>query len=96
MQREFNEFLQTYPETHTAMDALGLSAPWHAASVVEAFCPNCGEKVRQGVAFHRDSEGALCIIDTLRTFKAGKMSKEQYEMMTQDKAPEPKPRPVRG
>ncbi len=96
MQREFNEFLQNYPDVHIAMDGLGLSAPWHTASVVEAFCPNCGEKIRPGIAFHRDAENTLCIIDTLKTFKAGKITKEQYEMLTEDKAPEPKAKNIRG
>lgn len=93
MQREFNEFLQTYPEVHVGMDQLGLTAPWHAASVIEAHCPNCGETIRPGIAFHYDVEKTLCIIDPVRTLKAGKITREQYEMIVpEDKAPEPKRR----
>ena len=88
MQREFNEFLQTYPDTHVAMDALGLSAPWHAASVIEAHCPNCGEKIRPGIAFHIGDLGP-CVIDPVRAFKAGVLTKERMEELLMENKPEP-------
>lgn len=89
MQREFNEFLQTYPDTHVAMDALGLSAPWHAASVIEAFCPNCGEKIRPGIAFHTGELGP-CVIDPVRAYKAGVLTKERMEELMEPDKPKAK------
>jgi hypothetical protein len=62
--KELNEFLQSYPDTHIAMDALGLEATWHARQEVKATCPNCGDTIRQGIAVHKSSAtGELCIID---------------------------------
>jgi len=96
MQKEFNEFLQTYPDVHPAMDALGLSAPWHAASVIEAFCPNCGEKIRPGVAFHKSDLGP-CVIDPARAFKAGVIDREKMEELLGIDQPAPvKQAPRRG
>lgn len=86
-QREFNEFLQTYPDTHIAMDALGLTAPWHAASSVKAHCPNCGGEISPRVAYHYDAHNDLCIIDPARTYKAGKITKERLEELTADSPP---------
>lgn len=80
--RELNDFLQRYPDTHMAMDALGLAAPWHQKNEVRAICPNCGEPVNAGAAFHR-LEGFICVIDPERALRAGAINKERYDELTQ-------------
>lgn len=76
--RELNEFLQRFPDTHMAMDALGLAAPWHQKNDVRAVCPNCGEPIKQGVAFHKLGD-IICVLDPERAFKAGAITREKYE-----------------
>lgn len=76
--RELNDFLQRFPDTHMAMDALGLAAPWHQKNEVHATCPNCGEPVKQGIAFHSIA-GIICVIDPERALKAGAITRERYE-----------------
>jgi hypothetical protein len=74
-----NEFLQTNPDTHIAMDALGLTASWHTHSEVKVLCPNCGDAIKQGIAFHQSSAGILCVLDPQRAFKAGAITRERME-----------------
>jgi len=82
--KDLNEFLQSYPDTHIAMDALGMQAPWHTLSIVTASCPNCGDPVKQGIAFHQSSAGILCIIDPARALKAGAINKERFVELTDE------------
>lgn len=51
------------PRMHFAMDYLGLSAPWHQSTARMTPCPNCGELVREGIAYHRNSFNEKCVID---------------------------------
>lgn len=51
------------PWMHFAMDYLGLQAPWHMSNERHMACPNCGESVRDGIAYHKNSMGDRCIID---------------------------------
>jgi hypothetical protein len=85
--KELNEFLQSYPDVHIAMDALGLEATWHTRSIVRASCPNCGDLVNQGIAFHQSSAGVLCVIDAIRALKAGAINRERYNELTQEDEP---------
>jgi hypothetical protein len=80
--RELNEFLQSYPDTHIAMDAQGLEANWHSRSEVKSSCPNCGDTVRQGIAFHQSSVGIMCVIDPERALKAGAIDRAKYNSLT--------------
>lgn len=78
--KDLNEFLQSYPDAHIAMDALGLEANWHARNEVRASCPNCGDAIKQGIAFHKSSATEmLCVIDPERAWKAGAINRERYE-----------------
>lgn len=86
--KELNEFLQSYPDVHIAMDALGMSAQWHTVSAVTASCPNCGDAVKQGIAYHLSSTGIICVIDPLRSLKAGAIDKERYQELVEE-IPEP-------
>lgn len=40
-------------------------------------CPNCGKSIAQGLAYHRDEDGDLCILDWRRAVAAGKKTLEQ-------------------
>jgi hypothetical protein len=59
------------PLMHFAMDYLRKTAPWHMRSDLMVDCPNCGEAVKEGVAYHRNSFGERCIIDVARCAEIG-------------------------
>jgi hypothetical protein len=48
---------------HFAMDYFGLQATWHMSHRHKTECPNCGELVLEGVAYHKNGSGDDCIID---------------------------------
>jgi hypothetical protein len=79
--KELNEYLQTYPEVHTAMDMLGLRADWHQTAEVSTHCPYCGDEIRQSIAFHQSSAGVLCVLDPERALKAGAIDLDKYELL---------------
>lgn len=51
------------PLMHFAMDYLGKQATWHMPHYHMITCPNCGEVVKEGIAYHKNSMGEKCIID---------------------------------
>ncbi len=61
------------PTDHVAADYFGEEFSWHKVSRRPEHCPNCGEPVKAGIAFHASSAlgGALCVIDWKRTVEAG-------------------------
>lgn len=61
-----NDLKSISPLMHFAMDYLGKAAPWHMAMYHMVNCPNCGEMVREGIAYHRNAFGEKCIIDLER------------------------------
>lgn len=54
------------PWMHFAMDYLGKQAPWHMATHHMIACPNCGDPVKEGIAYHRNSFGERCIVNPVR------------------------------
>src|SRR5579872_1493028 len=57
---------------HLAAEHFGLDTSWHQVLKPMAECPNCGDKIKPGVAFHNSSvTGMLCIIDRERAKAAG-------------------------
>jgi hypothetical protein len=58
------------PEAHLAADHFKLSLAWHTDAEVPASCPNCGEPIKEGIAFH-SSNGILCVIDWKRAVASG-------------------------
>lgn len=54
------------PRIHFAMDYLGLTAQWHMTHEQMVSCPNCGESIRDGLAYHRNQFGERCILDRER------------------------------
>src|SRR5215472_686092 len=86
--KQGNEFLQRYPDTHIAMDSLGLEAPWHQANVVRVSCPNCGDPIKPGLAFHKSSvTDSLCVIDPMKAYKAKAITRDECEELTGEKLP---------
>jgi hypothetical protein len=78
--RDLDEFLQTYPDTHNALDALGIKTDWHSPMTVTVNCSNCGDEIKQGLAFHKSSvTDKLCVIDPERAYKAKAISKKELE-----------------
>lgn len=61
------------PTDHVAADYFGEEFTWHKVSRKPESCPNCGEPIRAGVAFHASAAlgGVLCVIDWPRTVQAG-------------------------
>ena len=39
-------------------------------------CPNCGEQIAQGLGWHKDADGDLCILDWQKACMAGKKKRE--------------------
>ena len=56
-----------------------MKADWHQKREVLAKCPNCGDDVAPGIAFHKSSVGILCVIDPEKAFKAGAIDRARME-----------------
>jgi hypothetical protein len=54
------------PLMHFAMEYFHLEAEWHRSHEHRVPCPNCGEPVREGIAYHKNEFGDRCIIDRER------------------------------
>lgn len=71
------------PWQHFAMDYFGKQASWHMSSEHMIHCPNCGEMVKDGIAYHKNSLGDRCVIDfdrykeMLRKMKAAEAEVEE-------------------
>jgi len=59
------------PNMHFAMDYLGKQAAWHMTMDHMISCPNCGDPIKDGIAYHRNSFGDKCIVDYARCVKLG-------------------------
>jgi hypothetical protein len=68
---------------HLAADYFGEEYSWHkqrvrkVVTVPKVPCSVCGEDIKPGVAFHKDSEGEYCILDWKRAYEAGRVTKKQ-------------------
>jgi hypothetical protein len=56
---------------HMAAEYFNEEHSWHKKLVRLTECPNCGDSIKPGIAFHRSSAGVLCILDKVRAAKAG-------------------------
>jgi hypothetical protein len=63
---------------HMMADYFGLEYAWHAKLSQKYECPNCGDSIAIGIAFHKTNEGD-CVIDWKRYFLAGRCTKQQYD-----------------
>lgn len=59
---------------HMAADYFGEERAWHKKMSRTVECPNCGDSIKAGIAFHRSSAGVLCIIDPSRAPKTSSSS----------------------
>ena len=91
---QLNEFLRSYPDVHIAMDHLKMKSTWHASTTITATCPNCGDEVAQGLAFHKSSvTDRLCVIDLEKAYSAKAITREEYDELTGvEEEPSEKPR----
>lgn len=78
---------------HMAAEYFGRESSWHQVLKPMAECPNCGDNVKPGVAFHKSSvTGDICIIDRARAKAAGVAVDEEPEEATAvEAAGEPQP-----
>ena len=60
---------------HMAAEMFGQEVAWHLISTPKIECPNCGDKIKEGIAFHRVN-GSLCVLDWERSWLAGAVKKE--------------------
>jgi len=65
------------PEHHAAADYYGVETSWHGKRSRPMDCPNCGERIKAGVAFHKTEEGTLCILDWKRAVASGVRTRAQ-------------------
>lgn len=65
------------PEHHAAADYYGVETSWHGKRSRPMDCPNCGDRIKAGVAFHKTEEGTLCILDWKRAVASGVRTKQQ-------------------
>lgn len=65
-------------EAHIAADYFfKVSTSWHHTVIRPATCPNCGDQISSGIAYHiSQSIGSLCIIDWKRAVMAGVKKRE--------------------
>jgi len=61
-------------EAHAAADYFRESYGWHVKTSVLDSCPNCGEPIKSGIAYHQSPLG-LCVLDWKRTVAAGVRTK---------------------
>jgi hypothetical protein len=63
-------------DVRTALEFYQEERPAYKAYKPKMPCPNCGQQVAQGLAYHKDDDGDLCVIDWERTVMSGKRKRE--------------------
>ena len=76
------------PLMHFAMDYLGITSGWHTSLTHKISCPNCGELVNEGIAYHKNAFGEKCIIDFERYEKMISLSRPKVQLAEEDDAEE--------
>jgi hypothetical protein len=91
------------PRMHFFMDYLGKQANWHMSLKHMTSCPNCGETIAEGLAYHRNAFNERCIIDKERCIALGVIKRdepvaepEEEETVSAAVAPEAKTRRPKG
>jgi hypothetical protein len=64
------------PRQHFFMDYLGLQSRWHMPLDHMVACPNCGDNIKDDLAYHKNQFGEKCIIDWKRAYEAGAVKKD--------------------
>jgi hypothetical protein len=76
--KELEEFLRGEDGTdlRMALDFYGEQRAYHKPMVATRSCPNCGEVIKIGVAFHKnESLGMICVLDWPKAVDAGVKTK---------------------
>ena len=60
---------------HLAAEMFAIDVDWHKLTTPKIECPNCGEKIKEGIAFHY-LNGNRCVLDWERAYLAGAVKKE--------------------
>jgi hypothetical protein len=60
---------------HLAAERFGQEVAWHLINTPKIDCPNCGDKIKEGIAYHY-SNGQRCVLDWERTYLAGAVKKD--------------------
>ena len=71
--RMLQEILQL--DHHMAAEMFAIDVEWHRVMSPKIECPRCGDKVKEGIAFHY-TNGRLCVDDWERAWLAGAVKKE--------------------
>ena len=59
-----------------ALDFFGEQREYHKTMAATKVCPNCGESIKSGVAYHKNVElGIICVLDWRKCVDAGVKSK---------------------
>jgi hypothetical protein len=61
---------------HLAAEMFGVDVDWHRVTTPKIECPNCGEKIKEGIAFHY-SNGNRCVLDWERAYLSGAVKKDE-------------------
>ena len=60
---------------HLAAEMFGVDVNWHRVVSPKVECPQCGERIKEGLAFHYNN-GVICVLDWERAWLAGAVKKE--------------------
>lgn len=80
------------PMMHFAMEYFGLTAPWHMSHRHKTECPNCGDLILEGIAYHRNASGDICIVDPERYAKVVVSAEQQKSTMGEGPSPARQPK----
>lgn len=72
--KELEEFIrgEDGADLRLALDFFGEKRSYHKPMIATRSCPNCGDDIKTGVAFHKsESLGIICILDWQRAVAAG-------------------------
>ncbi len=76
--KELQEFLagEDGTDLRLALDFYHEIREYHRPMQASVICPNCGEQIKKGVAFHKnDSLGVICVLDWQKAVAAGVKTK---------------------
>ena len=80
------------PYMHFAMDYLGKQATWHMNSDHMVTCPTCGDTIKDGIAYHKNSFGDRCIVDEERCIRLGILKAEPAQEASAEETEAPRPK----
>lgn len=78
-----NDTKSITPLMHFAMDYLGKQAPWHMPAFHMISCPNCGDPVKEGIAYHKNAFNERCIVD-IEKYRAMMAQRREIEGLDDD------------